>query len=85
MTENLYHLIMILLDVANESAAKDLGYKGKPYLYYGDLAKYGFNIKKQDLKKFSEIHKRITGDDESLEDVIKNRSSLIEYFEKYKK
>ena len=50
MTEDFYNLIDILLVIADESAAKSLGYKGKPYNYFEELLGLISNIKKQDNK-----------------------------------
>lgn len=80
MTENLYEMIMTLLRIGSESAANELGWKGKPYNHFEEFNKYAFNIKKQDKTKFEEIHKRLTGDAISFEEIIKETGRhLVNY------
>lgn len=79
MTQGFYDLVMSLLDMADEVAANEKGYKGKPYLLLGDVNKHAFNIKKQDKKAFEEIHKRVTGNDIAFEEIIKNFQYLTNH------
>lgn len=79
MTEGFYKLVMSLLEVADESAAQNMGLKGKPYLEFGEVLKHGFNIKKQDARAFEEIHKRVCGDNEiiSFEEILKQKTHYL--------
>jgi len=79
MTQGFYDLVMSLLSMADEVAADAAGHKAKPYLYLGSVQKHAFNIKKQDKKAFEEIHKRVTGDDMTFEEIIKNHFYLTKY------
>ncbi len=79
MTEGFYDLVMSLLEVADESAAQNMGLKGKPYLEFGEILKHAFNIKKQDARAFEEIHKRRCDDEEitPFEEIIKKKTPYL--------